>query len=119
MDPESELDQYEQHLEELTRQIRKKGRLRDETSYKGPVWNRIQSEIDALTEEMLDYEASIPELRKQERKADWSVRKIGIVALLGALLIGGACFLGWISWWWVLLAVVLAFVGLVGAFGPS
>ncbi|MBW4717409.1 hypothetical protein [Saccharothrix obliqua] len=107
-------DPYEEELEEFRRKIKDKARLRDETSYKGSVWLRLQDEIDRLTEEMLEFEASIPELRRADRTEARQLRKFGVMLLLASGLILTAVILGWFSPWWLIGVAVLAFLGIGG-----
>lgn len=98
-------DQHDDKLDAYAEAIREKARLRDETTYKSPVWHRLQAEVDQLTEEMLDYQQRVPELRAQERRGAASC----LVTLLGLALVASVlagCLLGWWSWWWSPLAVV-------------
>lgn len=98
-------DEHDEKLNAYAEAIREKARLRDQTSYKGPVWHRLQAEIDQLTEEMLDYQAKVPELRAQERRERRGCR-LGCTGLLLTVGIIAACTLGWLSWWWAGLALV-------------
>lgn len=103
------LDPYERKLEELAQLIKHKGRLRDETAYKGAAWHRLQDEIDRLAHEMLDYEEKIPSLRAQAQRQNWKDRLVGVISALVALSVVGAVVATWLSPWWLLLAALTAF----------
>ncbi|MFD7653975.1 hypothetical protein ACFV4N_08350 [Actinosynnema sp. NPDC059797] len=109
-----DLDTYEDELEQFRREIKDKARLLDETSYKGPVWLRLQAEIDRLTEEMLEYEANIPELQRADRDETRQLRKFSAALLLASTLILASVILGWFSPWWLIGVGVLAFLGTGG-----
>ncbi|MDT0382519.1 hypothetical protein RM572_27555 [Streptomyces sp. DSM 42041] len=87
-----------------------------------PRWEALLTRLSQAGEELLEYEAAIPErVEAPHRKVSVSaLRSVCLAHMAGGVVLGLAPLTGWVSWWWLVLAVFQLVVGfLVMVVGES